>query len=466
MLRYHQQTAWNHRVGISRRAAQAIICLWLLGTLSIAATAGTDAAVLPLKVSSNGRYLVDQNNKPFLVVGDTAWSLIAQLTETDIDRYLADRRARGFNSVIVNLIEHKFCSSPPNTRSGLAPFSNTNDFSSPNRAYFNFAHGIIEKAGEYGLVVWLAPAYLGFGGGDEGFFREMKAGGRQKLHSYGVFLGREFKDLPNIVWLLGGDYTPPTSDRWTVTELAEAIHDQDTNHLMTVHAAPENSAASVFGDEKWLTVDTVYTYEQTLFRPVLNEFTRQPSRPFVLIESTYEGEHNSTPEQIRRQAYWAMLGGACGQFLGNNPIWHFDGPGLFPVELTWLKALDSVGSRDLARLRTLLLQFRWYELRPETNHLVISGGYGSGVETALTSLTDDHKLSLTYVPSTGTGARDLTVDASRFAGSLHSQWFNPVTGEMTRAEGLAATGEQLRRVRTPGDNGASANDWVLILQAQ
>ena len=49
--------------------------------------------------------------------------------------------------------------------------------------------------------------------------------------------------------------------------------------------------------------------------------------PFVLMESSYEGEHNSSPVQIRRQAYWAILCGAAGQFLGNKPIWGFD-PGL------------------------------------------------------------------------------------------------------------------------------------------
>src|SRR5262245_44474862 len=79
-------------------------------------------AHLPLKVSDNRRYLVDQVGRPFFVVGDTPWSLIAQLEEKDIRHYLDDRRSRGFNSIIVNLIEHKFCTAPPRTRSGLAPF--------------------------------------------------------------------------------------------------------------------------------------------------------------------------------------------------------------------------------------------------------------------------------------------------------------------------------------------------------
>ena len=60
----------------------------------------------PLQVSANRRYLVDQRGVPFLVHGDTAWSLTTALTREETRQYLADRRGKGFNSLIVNLIEH------------------------------------------------------------------------------------------------------------------------------------------------------------------------------------------------------------------------------------------------------------------------------------------------------------------------------------------------------------------------
>ncbi len=436
----------------------------LSGGAGAADAGGHPDTVLPLKVSENGRYLVDQKNQPFLVVGDTPWSLIVQPGNADIDRYLADRARRGFNSIIVNLIEHKFSASPPKTRAGLIPFERPGDFSKPNGRYFDFAHEVVRKANERGIVVWLAPAYLGAGGGDEGFFREMKAGGNDKLRAYGKFIGKRFRDLPNIVWLLGGDYTPPPPDRWTVTELAAAIHQEDTKHLMTVHASPDHSAVSVFGGEPWLTVDTVYSYARTLYRPLLAEYAVKPARPFVLIESTYEGEHNSTPDQIRRQAYWAMLSGACGQFLGNNPLWHFDGPGLFPSKLSWVQAMDAAGSRDMARLGGLFRELPWPQLRPEEDHAVLTEGYGKDVATALTARTADGKLSVTYVPSTGTDARELTVNTAPFPGPVSVRWFNPTTGHFTGAGGPPLPNRGRHRLRTPGDNGAQANDWVLVLE--
>jgi len=359
----------------------------LIGAFLLGLLPDASAAVFPLKTSDNGRFLTDQKGEPFLVVGDTAWSLLVQLDEDDIDCYLEDRQKRGFNSIIVNLIEHKFSTNAPKTLAGLAPFTAAGGFSTPNPAYFDFAHKVVEIANQRGIVVWLFPAYLGYGGGDQGFFREMMASGKDSLRSYGRFVGKQFRDLPNIVWVMGGDFTPKQEDQWVVAEMAEGIQAEDVTHLVTGHGSPKDSAVVAFGEQKWLSVNSVYSYEKTLFRPVQAEYMRRPVRPFVLIESTYEGEHNSTPDQIRRQAYWAMLGGACGQFFGNNPMWHFDGPGLYPVKATWKESLDGTGSRDMTRLRDLFVGLPWHRLEPENNHEVVTDGYGEGIATALTART-------------------------------------------------------------------------------
>jgi hypothetical protein len=429
-------------------------------------SAGASAQHLPLKAAGSGRFLVDQNGEPFLVVGDTAWSLIAQLGEEDIDRYLQDRSTRGFNSVIVNLIEHRFCTVPPRSRAGLAPFKKSGDFSTPNSDYFAFAHRVVKMANDRGIVVWLVPSYLGYGGGDEGFFREMKAGGRASLRAYGRFIGERFKDLPNIVWMMGGDFTPNEADRWTVTEVAEGIREVDPAHPMTGHGSPPSSAIGAFGDPEWLTVNTVYSYEKTLFRPMLAEYQRRPSRPFVLVESTYEGEHDSKPEQIRRQAYWAMLSGACGQFFGNNPIWHFDGPGLYPVKLTWQEAMDGTGSRDMARLRRLFVGLAWHRLVPEQDHSLVIDGYGGGDAAALTAQTADRKLSVTYIPSTGREPRGLTVRLSQFPGPVTARWYNPTDGRFAAIDVNPLPDRDFHVFRTTGDNGTKTNDWLLILEVR
>jgi hypothetical protein len=180
----------------------------------------------------------------------------------------------------------------------------------------------------------------------------------------------------------------------------------------------------------------------------------------------YEGEHNSQPEEIRRQAYWALLSGACGQFFGNNPIWHFDGPGLFPAKTTWQKALDSTGSRDMARLRRAFAELPWHRLEPEANHAIVREGYGKGTATALTARTADKRFAVTYIPSTGTKARTLTVDLAQFAGSVTARWYNPTNGRYATAPAGMLPNRGLRKLLTPGDNGTRTNDWLLILQVR
>jgi hypothetical protein len=54
----------------------------------------------PLKVSANGRHLVDQQKRPFLVVADTAWMLFAGADRAAAEYYLDDRRSLGVNTIV------------------------------------------------------------------------------------------------------------------------------------------------------------------------------------------------------------------------------------------------------------------------------------------------------------------------------------------------------------------------------
>jgi Protein of unknown function (DUF4038) len=120
----------------------------------------------PFRVSENHRYLVDQDSTPFLLQGDAAWSLIANATKEEAAAYLQNRQAKGFDAVLVNLLEHKFAKKAPKNAPknayGEAPFTKMSDWSVPNNKYFDHADWDIRKAAENGQVVLLAPAYLGY----------------------------------------------------------------------------------------------------------------------------------------------------------------------------------------------------------------------------------------------------------------------------------------------------------------
>ena len=60
--------------------------LFLLGAL---VEAPAQHPVFPLKLDPSHRYLVDQNNRPFFVHGDSPWSLTAQLTASQAASYFS-----------------------------------------------------------------------------------------------------------------------------------------------------------------------------------------------------------------------------------------------------------------------------------------------------------------------------------------------------------------------------------------
>jgi hypothetical protein len=422
-------------------------------------------AAFPLRVSDDRRHLVGADGRPFLVIGDAGWSLVAQLSEENIARYLEDRRQRGFNSIIVNLLEHKFASKAPAKLDGVPPFLKPGDFTQPNPAYFDYAHQAVVAAKQRGLAVWLCAAYLGWGGGDEGFFKEIKAAGPAALRSYGRFLGQRFQDLPNLVWIIGGDYALPETERWTGNELALGLREGGARQLMTAHGG-QTSGIDTFGGQPWLAVESVYRYQPDLWRPLLAAYGRTPARPFVLLETVYEGEHDATPQQIRRQAWWPVLCGGGGQFFGNNPLWHFDGPTLFPHTNTWVQALDSVGSRDAARLGNFLTSLPWHQLIPDVDGELIAGGAGDGAERITAAYAADGSLALLYIPADGKGPREFKLNLAKFAGPVTARWFNPAKDGPLLPCGATLPHRGQQTLQTPGDNGAGANDWGLLLESK
>ena len=326
----------------SGRNTRVLLILAFLGVFAPShASQPAENGSYPLKISPGGRYLVDRRDSPFLMHGDSPWSLIVGLTKGEAETYLENRRLKGFNTLMVNLVEHKF--KGPVNRDGEKPFFTPGDFSTPNQKYFEHADWVIRRAAEKGIQILLAPCYLGYKGTDEGWYEEIQSNGIAKCREYGRYLGKRYRDFDNILWLMGGDRSPENAlDE--VREIALGIKEFDSRHLFSAHCAPEQSAVDGYPGESWLDVNCTYTYE-IVHKKLNADYNRVPVMPFFLIESSYEGEHNSSSAQIRRQAYWAILCGGMGQLIGNRPIWLFD-PG-------WQNAMDASGSQSMVHLRNL-----------------------------------------------------------------------------------------------------------------
>src|SRR5213083_655519 len=98
-----------------------------IACLSVLALAGTLAAApaYPVKVGPTGRYLVDQNGAPFLIVGDSPQAMIGRLSEAEAEHYFANRQSHGFNTVWINLLCSTYigCNGDGSTFDGISPFN-------------------------------------------------------------------------------------------------------------------------------------------------------------------------------------------------------------------------------------------------------------------------------------------------------------------------------------------------------
>ena len=121
-------------------------------------------------------------------------------------------------------------------------------------------------------------------------------------------------------------------------------------------------------------LDSAYTYLPT-YAEVQKEYNRENHVPVFMGEAGYEFEQNTsaiapgTPEVLRRQEYWSILAGACGQFYGNHYTWQFaEG---------WKQHLDTAGSVQVGYLARLFNGLLWFRLVPDQAHKVVTSGYGT-----------------------------------------------------------------------------------------
>lgn len=424
---------------------------------SMAACGSIGGNQFPLRIEAGKHYLTDKAGKPFFMHGEAAWSLIADLTEEEALVYLEDRKARGFNTILVSLIEHRFAHNAPANTYGERPFADGADFAVPNETYFAHADRILQKACELGFLVMLTPAYLGYGGGIDGWYEEMTQAGAKNLDFYGRFVGRRYRDFDNIMWVNGGDFDPPDKD--LVKAVANGVMQEDPDALATVHDAPETVPLEFWGYEPWLKVNNVYTYGP-VYAAAIREHRIGRGMPFFLMESAYEYEQDGTDEhRVRTQAYQAILSGAFGHLFGNNPIWHFGGPGLQPPTMTWRVALDSPGTRSMEVLHDFVSSIEWWQLEPDSRNTFLVDGIGKDMKRAVAATAGDGSFAVVYMPDN----KGVTVDLARLSASpVDARWRDPTSGQVSVIDGSPfAAGMQY--FKPPRNNARGYPDWILEL---
>ncbi len=416
--------------------------------------------VYPLKAGPTGRYLVDQRNRPFLIVGDSPQAMMVNVSEADAERYLSDRARAGFNAVWVNLLTGDYTGGRDDgsTSDGIRPFRVNGDLSTPNDAYFAHADAIVRSAARHGIAVFLDPIETG------SWLETLRRNGVEKAFAYGRYVGERYRSFPNIVWLNGNDFQTwrNAGDDSVAVAVARGISSADPAHLQTVEL--NYLVSGSLDDSRWqgiVGLDAAYTYAPT-YAEVLKEYSRRDFLPVFMIEANYEGEHDFIgPQTLRRQEYWSLLSGASGQFYGNKYTW--------PLAKGWKQHLDTVGSREMTYVTNLFAPRRWFDLVPDSDHQVLVSGYGwfeskgsvNKTDYVTAAATRDGKLVVAYLPS----GRKVLIDLSRLSGSVRARWYDPTDGTYAPAAGAPLKNSGIRGFKPPGKNHGGDDDWVLVLEA-
>lgn len=405
-----------------------------------------------LQVDPSGHHLLDENGDPVLLVGDAGWSAIAQLSTSEMDTYLEDRASRGFNAVLVNLIEHHFADNPPNNYYDDPPFTGA-VFTTPNEAYFTIADHFISKASSLGIYVLLAPVYLGFEGTEEGWDSEIAAASVSDMQAWGEYVGNRYKNYNNIIWVIGGDQNV-ANYMIKLNAFVTGLQNYDTRHtVMTVHNGPGNLGSYETGNPSWLTLESIYVHNADVTTEAQTAYAETPTRPFIHIEGTYESGGDEVV--MRSQMYWTILGGGVGHVFGNANLWFFPSG--------WQNQLDTPGAAGMTHLGSLFNSIPWDTLVPDSSHTLITSGYGTiGSSNYLgAAINSTGTLAVIYMPSN----RTMIMDMSQFSGTVVARWYDPTDGSYKDDTASPLSNSGTHKFSRSSTNASGDHDWMLLLQA-
>lgn len=410
----------------------------------------------PLKVSSNGRYLVDQNSKPFFMTADTAWSLLTKLSVADAKKYIDLRKAQGFNTIMTNIV---FPSRIEGGAHGNA-FQGS-DMTKPNEAYFVAVDQIMNYARDQGIIMYVGSFWKTDNGAAciSGFPVPAPFPSDNEMRSYATFLGSRYKDQANLIWFNGGDGNPDCMNS-QMANLGNYMKAAMPNILISYHTWGK---AGWTAGQSWLGFNSMQYNSNSApysYADIRDLRGWSPTKPAFNMEPAYDpkaccGSDQDTSEQEnRRSGWWAALSGALGVAYGGPREAWFVGEGTNAINTG---AINRNGARHTGNINKIMSPLKWYLLEPDWDSQTVTGGRGSygGTNYATAARASDGSLIVAYIPQGGS----LTVNLAKLSGVGTAQWYDPTTGNASGAANTVSnSGSQT--FNTPGNS-----DFVLVIKS-
>ncbi|WP_207492338.1 glycoside hydrolase family 140 protein [Aridibaculum aurantiacum] len=434
-----------------------------------------------LKISPDKRFFTDKEGKPFFWLGDTGWLLFSKLDRKEAEKYLEDRRAKGYN-VIQAMVLHTVAAKNVYGDSALVRKSvakpvtpaGNNPAVEAEYDYWDHIDYMVDLAAQKGLYMALVPIWGS----------NVKAGSvsRDEARSYAQFLAERYKQKPNIIWLNGGDiHGTDSMATWKI--IGETLRKHDPNHLITFHPFGRTTSSQWFHNEEWLdfnmyqsghrSYDLDTSRKEWRFGPDNYKFTNmdynlKPTKPTLDGEPSYElipyGLHDTTKpywnaNDMRRYAYWSVFAGAAGHTYGHNSVMQMHKPtdkgSAYGSKKYWDAALNDSGAAQMVHVKNLILSKPYFDRVPDQS--LIAGKQGEKYDYLLATRGKDYAFIYTYT------GKNFKVNMGKVNGDkVKASWYNPKNGQSTLLKTVSNKGT--RKFNPPGKP-AEGNDWVLVLES-
>jgi len=459
------------------KTAAAACCL--LPLAAIATAQQPDDPNWKLTISANQRFF-ERNGKPFFWLGDTGWLLFKRLDREETERYLEDRRAKGFN-VIQAMVLHSdddvnaYGSAALTDKDPGRPKTTPgNDATKPGEYdFWDHVDWVVDRAAEKGIYIGMVATWGSIARG--GHLNE------SNVEAYATFLAERYRNRPNIVWITGGDTRGDReTDIWRT--MGRTFQRLDPHHLVTFHPFGRTQSSTWFHAEEWLDFNMFQSghrrYDQDdspdakgedNWRYVLEDHAKQPPKPTLDAEPSYEGipqglhdpaEPYWTDADARRYAYWSVFAGAAGHTYGHSAVMQMHNPktgkGGYGVREFWTEAIDAPGAGQMQHLKKLMLSRPYFDRVADPSLIV--GENGERYDYVAATRGESYALAYTHT------GRSFRVRMGTVKGErVRAWWFNPRDGSSEEIGVFANSGE--REFDPPGQPEAG-NDWVLALDGR
>jgi len=444
--------------------------------------------VFPVKASADGRYLVDQNDKPFPILGRTAWFIISQPV-SGYQTFIGNCVSHGYNSIEMHVLDHDPRGNhPPFNGDHDLPFlrklngsdwagslvysdihAEAPDMTTPNEKYWSFVDTFLAYCESKGILVFFFPAYVGYAGSNTGWMEELVANGPAKSDAYGAWIAKRYRNQKNLVWMLLGDMGNFTASQRNaeaaLIQGLKSVPGQQSIHYSAEANSGQNSVDQKdFGDQ--MTLNGAYTWDVNV--PVMGRlaYSHHPVMPAYLLEEPYDEEgpdgNSVNPhaiQPVRRFQWWGWLTTIGGYISGNGYVWPFTEP-------HWRNHLETQGAHDMEHLNRLIRSVPWWELVPSgmngmRNLIAERGSIDSSANYVSAAATRSGNLLVAYVPPAHRGS--ITVDVTGMGKVIEASWYDPTSGSYAKVAGSPFANNGARTVTPPPINSKGQTDWVLVL---